>query len=90
MKKFIICVCALILVILWAGTYYNLGFYIDLNPNAPVSTFADHRRGVHLYGPGRRERPFEIRGVDLGVGIPGEWATDFSIDKENLSAVVWG
>ena len=26
--------------------------------------------------------PFEIRGVDLGVAIPGEWATDFAIDEE--------
>ena len=26
--------------------------------------------------------PFEIRGVNMGVGIPGEWATDFAIDKE--------
>ena len=25
---------------------------------------------------------FEIRGVNMGVGIPGEWATDYAIDKE--------
>ena len=26
--------------------------------------------------------PFEIRGVNMGVGIPGEWATDYAIDEE--------
>ena len=26
--------------------------------------------------------PFEIRGVNLGVGLPGEWATDYAIDEE--------
>ncbi|MGI5959144.1 MAG: family 2 glycosyl transferase [Massiliimalia sp.] len=26
--------------------------------------------------------PFEIRGVNMGVGLPGEWATDYAIDKE--------
>ena len=26
--------------------------------------------------------PFEIRGVDMGTGIPGHWSTDFAIDKE--------
>ena len=26
--------------------------------------------------------PFEIRGVDMGVGIPGHFATDYAIDKE--------
>lgn len=25
---------------------------------------------------------FEIRGVDLGTGIPGNWSTDFAADKE--------
>ena len=26
--------------------------------------------------------PFEVRGVNLGVGLPGEWATDYAIDEE--------
>lgn len=26
--------------------------------------------------------PFEIRGVNLGSGIPGHFATDYAIDKE--------
>ena len=25
---------------------------------------------------------FEIRGVNMGVGIPGEWATDYAIDHD--------
>lgn len=83
MKKFIICVCALILVIFMGWyAYYNLGFYIDLNPNAPVSTFmTTDEESIYMVRDGESV-PFEIRGVDLGVGIPGEWATDFAIDKE--------
>lgn len=27
-------------------------------------------------------RPFEIKGVNMGPGIPGQWSTDFAIDKE--------
>ena len=40
MKKFIIISCVVVLLI-FAGNiaYYNLGIYIDLNPNTPVTTF---------------------------------------------------
>ena len=83
MKKFIITMSVLV-VLTFAGlyAYYGLGVYVDLHPDAPVTTFMKtdedtiymEREGVYV--------PFEIRGVDMGVGIPGEWATDFAIDKE--------
>ena len=25
---------------------------------------------------------FEVRGIDMGSGIPGEWSTDYAITKE--------
>ena len=83
MKKFIIIVSAVV-VLLFVGNvaYYRLGVYIDLNPDAPVTTFmtADSTK-IYMEKNGVKE-PFEIRGVNMGVGIPGEWATDFAIDKE--------
>ena len=26
--------------------------------------------------------PFTVKGVNLGVGVPGEWATDYAVSKE--------
>ena len=44
MKKFIIISCVVVLLI-FAGNiaYYNLGIYIDLNPNTPVTTYYQER-----------------------------------------------
>ena len=83
MKKFVICVSALVVIgfSLWFA-YFALGFYIDLRPDAPVSTFMTTDEDTIYMERDGVSVPFEIRGVDLGVGIPGEWATDFAIDKE--------
>ena len=67
---------------------YYLGWYIDLQPDAPVSAFMS-TDAQHLYmdrGAGPEE--FTVKGVNLGVGIPGEWATDYAVSKEYLSALV--
>ena len=66
----------------WNMAYYRFGIYIDLDPDAPVTTFMSidgdtiymQRDGVAV--------PFEIRGVNMGVGLPGKWATDYAIDKQ--------
>lgn len=83
MKKFILAAC-LAVTLLFVGyyAYYHLGIFVSVSPERPVTTFmkADEdtiymdRKGEYI--------PFEIRGVDLGGGIPGEWATDFAIDRE--------
>ena len=83
MKKYIISV-TLLLAAAAVGwyLYYAVGFYVDLAPDAPVDTFMKtDTETIYMARDGRYE-PFEIRGVDLGAGIPGEWATDFAIDKE--------
>ncbi len=83
MKRFIICVSALVVIgfALWFA-YYALGFYIDLRPDAPVSAFMTTDEDTIYMERDGVPVPFEIRGVDLGAGIPGEWATDFAIDQE--------
>lgn len=83
MKKFIIIIlCIAVLYVAVDAAYYRLGIYIDLHPDEGVSTFV-RTGGDKIYldsGDGYRE--FEIKGVNLGSGEPGEWATDFDIDKE--------
>ena len=62
--------------------YYHLGIYIDLHPDQEVTTFMKTDADtIYMERDGQYE-PFEIRGVNLGVGIPGEWATDYAIDKQ--------
>ena len=83
MKKFIIIVVALAaLYIGWDYAYYRLGIYIDLHPDQPVTSFmkVDGEEIYQLVNGQWQE--YEIRGVNLGSGEPGEWSTDFAIDKE--------
>ena len=83
MKKFIIAACAVFLCLFVANyAYYHLGIYIDLHPDQEVTTFMKTDADtIYMEQDGQYE-PFEIRGVNLGVGIPGEWATDYAIDKQ--------
>lgn len=83
MKKFIAVIS--IIVILYFGldtAYFQLGWYVDLNPGAPVTTFTRTEGKDILMYNGKDYEPFEIKGVNLGSGEPGEWSTDFDIDKE--------
>lgn len=83
MKKFIIAACAAAaLIIICNAAVYRFGFYIDIRPDAPVTSFMKTAGKTVLMERDGEYRPFEIRGVDLGAGIPGKWATDFAIDKK--------
>ncbi len=83
MKKFIVAASILVfLLFLWNGLYYQLGIYLDLSPSTPVTTFTKTEGKTIYVEQNGAYAPFEIRGVDLGVGIPGKWATDYAIDKE--------
>ena len=83
MKKFIIIVlCVAILAVGADAAYYRLGVYIDFNPGKPVETFVKTEGNKILLDSGNGYSDFEIRGVNMGSGEPGEWSTDFSIDKE--------
>ncbi len=84
MKKFIIATCIVVLLLVVGNiAYYQLGVYIDWNPNAQVTSFVRTQgKEIYLTPEGGAEASFEIRGVDMGVGIPGEWATDYAIDEQ--------
>ena len=84
MKRFIIIVC--ILVALGGGLLYAVyyeGFYVNLNPNAPIT--ADFRTldgSIQHLESGQWE-PLEIRGVDVSSSLPGEPAMDFTAGSED-------
>lgn len=82
MKRFLI-VCAAILAVVLVYLFLadQTGLYIDFSPNREVTTFTKVV-GKEIYvDEGAGMEPFEIRGVDMGVGIPGHFATDYAIDK---------
>ena len=84
MKKFLIILSSVIVIImLWDLTYYRLGWYIDLHPDKEAETFVKVSGKEILLDNGNGYEPFEIRGVNMGSGEPGEWSTDFDIDKES-------
>lgn len=83
MKKFII-VFACILALLFAGNYlfYYEGIHLNLDPDAPITSRTAVEGKEILLDQGGGLEPFEIRGVDMGAGIPGHFATDYAIDEE--------
>ena len=86
MKKFILGACIVVVLLTMVYfAYYHWGIYIDWNPEAPVTTFMTTDEDTIYMKRDGEYVPFEIRGVNLGVGIPGHWATDYAIDEVGLS-----
>jgi len=83
MKKFIIIVSAIVaLYFLGDYAFYHLGWYIDTDPEKTVTTFVKTEgEEFRILKDGQWES-FEIKGVNLGSGEPGQWSTDFHIDEE--------
>ncbi len=83
MKKFII-ICMIIIsgFIVYDTAFYKFGFYIDSKPNAEITTFTKTNNKDIYLDRGNGFEKFEIKGVDLGAGIPGHFATDYAISKE--------
>lgn len=83
MKKFLIILSSVVaLALIYDAIYFRLGWYIDFRPAKEVTTFVKTDGDKIYMDKGNGYEPFEIRGVNLGSGAPGEWSTDFSIDKE--------
>lgn len=85
MKKFIIIVVsAVLLFAIWSYAYYEMGFYINLGGEQETESFMSVSGDV-IYMTDKEtgeKTPFEIRGVDMGSGEPGEWSTDFAVDQK--------
>lgn len=78
MKKFIICMTVLFLLLFGLDyAYYHMGVYIsveDENITAFVKTENDE---IML-----NNKPFEMKGVNIGSGLPGEWGSDYAISYD--------
>ena len=83
MKKFIIAVCILVVAAFGAWyAYFHLGIYVNVGEPDEVTTFMTVEGDEILMERDGAWEEFEIRGVNMGVGIPGEWATDYAIDHD--------
>ena len=63
-------------------TYYELGIFIDFHPDREVTTFVKTEGKKILMDSGNGYEEFMIKGVDLGSGIPGKFATEYAIDED--------
>jgi len=83
LKKFIIIISSIILVLFsFDRLYFYEGVYLDFGEEKPVEYFMKVD-GEEIYMKKDNSFiPYEIKGVNLGSGIPGEWATSFAIDEE--------
>lgn len=84
MKKYIIIAgCLIVLYTIWNITYYRFGWYMDFNADDSISIFTKTKGTEILMKNPKSDSfdPFEIRGVNLGSGVPGEWSADFAISK---------
>ena len=84
MKKFIIATVVIFALAL-AGLYLYFyqgwsAFTLPKDVDVQVSVKTEGRTVLLDKGEGFEE--FEIRGVDVGAGLPGHFATDFALDKE--------
>lgn len=83
MKRFlIVCISLLLLALGGVMVYYRTSFYIDLRPDAPVTSFAWTEGSTILVDTGNGPEPFEIRGVDLGTGKPGHFSSEYAVTQE--------
>ena len=83
MKKFMIVFSVLLLALLGYDLLrFRLGVSFGLfQAGEPTAFMTTDAEAIYM-DRGAGPEPFTVRGVNLGVGIPGKWATDYAIDKE--------
>lgn len=83
MKRFLI-TCTAIIILAIAGAYVVL--YTSFTPFSKLDDEPEYFmkvKGKEIFRmAGGKEEVFEIKGVDLGAGIPGAFATEFAIDYD--------
>ncbi len=83
MKKFMIVFSVLLLALLGYDLLrFRLGVSFGLFQEGEPTAFMTTDAEAIYMDRGAGPEPFTVRGVNLGVGIPGKWATDYAIDKE--------
>lgn len=83
MKKFLIAAASfMLLAVLLYTAYYQWGFYWKTGNEEEVTAFTTTLGKDILVDTGKGLEPYEIKGVNLGAGIPSHFATEYAIDKE--------
>ena len=82
MKHFVLIMAGLLIsLLLVLAAFYNAGIYFDFMTEKEVSTFVrTDGNDVMLQQNGQWQK-YIVKGVNMGTGIPGEWSTDYAIDK---------
>ncbi|MEM1483520.1 family 2 glycosyl transferase [Oscillospiraceae bacterium PP1C4] len=83
MKKFLACcVCLIVIYLIGDYLYYTKGVYFNLQPPTVLTNVKSEGKQLYLR-VGEEYENFEIKGVDMGAGISGHFATDYAITKED-------
>lgn len=85
MKRFIIAACAVVVLfgILYYAVYFE-GFYLDLDPDAPVTAeFRTEGKEILRRTETGEYEEFAIRGVDVYSAIPGYPTLEFAAETED-------
>ena len=82
MKKFLICIIVIICILFAADyVFYHSDFYVDIHPEKEPDCLSKTDEEFIYVKDGNEFSPMEVKGVDIGSGLPGKWSTDFSLDK---------
>ena len=83
MKRFISIVIVIgLLVILGDYVWFHTDWFRGVPFQRTVTTFTKTESDKIYLDRGSGFEPFEIRGVNMGSAMPGEWSTDFAITKD--------
>jgi len=81
MKKYIVIISAIIVLLLMFDIVcYHLGWYISFDENNPESFVKTDGKNILLKQDDEFTN-YEVRGVNIGSSIPGEWTADYAIDE---------
>lgn len=81
MKKYIIIVSVIIvLLLMFDFAYYYTGWYIPFGENNPECFVKTESKNILLKQDDKFIN-YEIKGVNLSSGIPGEWPSDYAVDE---------
>ncbi len=87
MKRFIISISAIILLVFigFIAVFYG-GFYVDSGRDNHVNTFVRTENKEILIKDKDKWKPFEVRGIDMGSGIPVNGLPIMRLPKKPICA----
>ncbi len=82
MRKFLIgAICVIALHLTADFLWYGMGFYIGFE-TPPISTNVKSMEKKIYIKQSEEFVEFEIKGVNVGAGLPGKFATEYAIEKD--------